>query len=245
MAYRPFITDDSGVVGYDRWQLEVSLRTDRIKVQNLNIWRYGITEGLEATLGWSDGYNRKDPFGFSITGPLVQLKYQFLKSEPRGRPGVSLAVGANPPWGTGAFKPEFWNEFVNLALTEDILGNAKWLWHGNVGLFLENRARHHIKTALTWGIATEVLFWKGLSAVGEIVSGDPFSSLEPLRTSFQTGLRYVFNANVQADAAVGSGLRGDPKPETYAGIGLTIVFGPLFKRPSGPPSASPPEISKP
>ncbi len=245
MAYRPFITDDSAVVGYDRWQLELSFRMDRIKLQDLNIFRYGITEDLEATVGSSDGYNRKDPIGFSITGPLLQLKYQFSKSEPQGRPGISIAVGCNPPYGTGAFTPDFWNEFVNVALTEDLLGDAKWLWHGNIGIFLENRARNHIKTALTWGIATEVRFWKGLSAVGEVVSGDPFSSLQPLRTAFQTGLRYVFNNQVQADATIGSGLRGDPKPETFVSVGLTIIFGPLFKRSSSPSPEFSSAISKP
>jgi hypothetical protein len=35
---------------------------------------------------------------------------------------------------------------------------------------------------------------------------------------------------MQPDATVGSGLWGDPKPETFLGCGLRIIFDPPWKK---------------
>jgi hypothetical protein len=229
MAVRPFITDDARVLEEDQAQLETSLRIDRFKFQNLNLIAYGTTNGLEATVGFVDGYYRKDPVGLSISGPLLQLKYLLMASKPMSYPGVAVAIGCNPPYGTGGLKPDVWSEFAYLALTETIVGNEGWLWHGNIGVSVNNTS-HYAKGTLIWGIGTQIKFWKGLCPIGEIVSGDPYSSNQTSGGAFQAGFRYIFSDNLQADVTIGSGLWGNPRPGTWGGLGLRMVFDSLLNR---------------
>lgn len=229
MAVRPFITDDARVVGDDQWQLETSMRIDKYKIQNLNLFAYGITENFELTLGWLDGYPRQQPYGFSVSGPLLQGKYLFLESKPMSLPGIALAFGVNPPYGTGGLKPDNWSEFAFLCLTETIFDNERWLWHANIGAAVEHQP-HRAKFTPTWGIGTQIKIWKNLCTVQEILSGDPYSSVQTKGGFFQFGFRYFFSDNIQADIEIGSGLWGNPKPDTAVGLGFRIVFGSLLGR---------------
>jgi len=229
MAVRPFITDDARVIGYDQWQLETSLRVDKHKIQNLNLFAYGMTENFELTAGWLDGYLRQQPYGLSLSGPLLQGKYLFLESKPMSLPGVALAFGVNPPLGTGGLKPDNWSEFVFLCLTETIFSNESWLWHANIGTAVEHQPQG-AKFTLTWGIGTQIKIWGNLCTVQEIVSGDPYSSVQTKGGFFQFGFRYFFSDNIQADIEIGSGLWGNPKPDTAVGLGFRMVFGSLLGR---------------
>ena len=227
LAVRPFITEDARVVGDDQWQLETSLRIDRHKIQNLNLFAYGVTENFELTAGWLDGYPRQQPYGFSLSGPLLQGKYLFLESKPMALPGIALAFGANAPYGTGGLKTDHWSEFAFLCLTETIFDRERWLWHANIGASVEhlgNRAR----LTTTWGIGTQIKVWENLCTVQEIVSGDPYSSVQTKGGIFQFGFRYFFTDNIQADIEIGSGLWGRPRPDTLRGLGFRIVFGSLL-----------------
>jgi hypothetical protein len=228
-AVRPFITDDARVVGNDRWQLETSMRIDQRKVQNLNLFAYGVTENFELTVGWMDGYMRQHPYGLSIAGPLLQGKYLFLESKPLSFPGIALAFGVNPPYGTGGLKPDNWSEFAFLCLTETIFDNEGWLWHANIGATVEHLP-HKVKATATWGVGTQIRIWDKLCTVQEILSGDPYSSLQTKGGFFQFGFRYLFSDNIQADIEIGSGLWGNPKPDTAVGLGFRMVFGSLLDK---------------
>ena len=232
MAVRPFITDDARVVGDDQWQLETSMRIDQFKVQNLNLFSYGLTKDFEFTLGWLDGYTRQAPYGASISGPLIQGKYLFLESKQQSWPGVALAVGASPPLGYGGLKVNHWSEFAFICLTETIFDNERWLIHANLGGSVEHQPKP--KFTLTWGVGTQIRIWGNLCMIQEILSGDPYSSVQTTGGFFQSGFRYLFSDNIQADIEVGSGLWGKPKPDAAIGLGLRIVFGSLTGRKKEP-----------
>jgi len=243
LAVRPFITDDARVVGDDQWQLETSFRADRFKFQNLNLFAYGMTENLEVTLGFLDGYHRVSPDrGLSIAGPLLQGKYLFLESRPKSYPGIAIAFGATPPTGAGGFKPENWSEFLFLCLTETVLDHERWMWHANLGVAVENRPHDPLKSTFTWGIGTQVKILEGkrfgpdntgVCLVGEILSGDPYSSVQTRGGIFQAGFRFILTDNIQVDATIASGLWGDPRPVTWGGFGFRMVFGSLTGRTAG------------
>jgi len=225
-AVRPFITDDARVVGYDNGQIETSLRIDKFKYQNLNLGAYGLTRNLEFTAGWVDGYLRKEfEERWSITGPLLQLKYLVVESKPLSYPGIAVAAGVTPPWGRGGLKPDDWGSFGFLALTETILDRDRLLVHGNLGISLTGT-----KGTFTWGKGTQVNVWKGLCVIGEVVSGDPYANNQNSGGAFQTGVRYLFSNNFQLDATYGSGLWGSPKPDSWVGFGLRIVFDSMLNR---------------
>jgi hypothetical protein len=243
LAVRPFITDDARVIGDDQWQLETSFRADRFKFQNLNLAAYGVTEKLELTLGFLDGYHRVSPDrGLSIAGPLLQGKYLFLESKPKSYPGIAIAFGVTPPTGAGGFKPENWSEFIFLCLTETVLDHERWMVHANLGVAIENRPHDPMKSTFTWGIGTQIKMLEGRKCepdntgicwVGEILSGDPYSSVQTRGGIFQTGFRFILSDNIQMDATIASGLWGNPRPVTWGGFGFRMVFGSLTGRKSG------------
>ena len=225
-AVRPFITDDARVVGYDNAQIETSLRIDKYKYQNLNLAAYGLTADLEFTAGWVDGYYRKEPEkGWSVTGPLLQLKYLLVESKPLSYPGVAIVAGTNHPWGLGKLTPDEWGEFGFIALTETILDRDRLLVHGNLGISVVGS-----KGYFTWGVGTQITVWRGLCVIGEVASGDPYSSTVIPGGVYQTGFRYIVNDNLQLDATYGNGLWGSPKPASWSGFGLRIVFDSVLKR---------------
>ncbi len=225
-AVRPFITDDARVVGCDNAQIETSLRIDQFKYLNLNLWAYGLTRNLEFTAGWVDGYYReKFERGWSVTGPLLQLKYLVVESKPLSYPGIAAVAGVTHPWGWGALKPDEWGFFGFLALTETILNQDRLLVHANLGISLTRT-----KGTFIWGIGTQVNVWKGLCVIGEVVSGDPYANNQNAGGAFQTGLRYIVSDNFQLDATFGSGLWGSPKPDSWVGFGLRVVFDSVLKR---------------
>jgi hypothetical protein len=252
LAVRPFITDDARVIGNDQWQLETSFRVDRYKFQNLNLFAYGLTENFEVTLGWVDGYNRTvEDKGWSLAGPIFQGKYLFIDNNknPLSFPSVALAFGATPPVGMGAFTPENWSEFAFLCFTETILDHERWMLHANMGIAVENQP-HHLKSTFTWGIGTQIKVlegrnikpmlpvwstWEwpentGLCFVGEILSGDPYTSVQTNGGIFQVGFRFIITDNIQIDSTIASGLWGNPRPTTWGGFGVRIVLGSLMGR---------------
>jgi hypothetical protein len=225
MAVRPFVTDDAAVVGAKLTLLETSLRLDKTRLQNLNLLAYGPTEKLELTAGFIDGFltEAEDATGkFSIAGPLAQAKYLFKEPTPNGLPGLAAVVGFNTPYGTNNFGNASWGEFVYLASTASLGDDDRVLIHANVGTAY-GKPEDTWKFITTWGIGTQIRIIGGLNAVGEIFSGDPYS--QSSGRAFQAGFRYFISRWVQADATVGSGLRGSPEIDNWAGCGLRMIFG--------------------
>jgi hypothetical protein len=225
LAVRPFVTDDAAVVGAKLFLLETSLRWDKTRLQNLNLLAYGPNEKLELTVGFIDGFlfDAEDANGrFSVAGPLAQAKYLFKEPTPNGMPGVAAVVGFNTPYGTNNFGNASWGEFVYLATTASLGEDDRVLIHANVGTAY-GRPEDTWKYITTWGIGTQIRVIGGLNAVAEIFSGDPYSQASG--RAFQAGVRYFISRWVQADATAGSGLRGSPEIDTWAGCGLRMIFG--------------------
>lgn len=225
MAVRPFVTDDAAVVGAKLILLETSLRWDKTRLQNLNLLAYGPTEKLELTAGFIDGFlsEAEDATGkFSVAGPLAQAKYLLQEPTPNGLPGIAAVVGFNTPYGTNNFGNASWGEFAYLAVTESLGENDRVLIHGNVGTAY-GKPEDTWKNIYTWGIGTQIRVIGGLHSVAEIFSGDPYS--QAAGRAFQAGFRYFVSRGVQIDATVGSGLRGSPEINTWAGCGLRMIFG--------------------
>jgi hypothetical protein len=224
MAVRPFVTDDAAVVGAKLLLVETSLRLDKTRLQNLNLLAYGPTDKLELTVGFIDGFlsEAEDATGkFSIAGPLAQAKYLFKEPTPNGLPGIAAVVGFNTPYGTNNFGNASWGEFAYLAVTESLGEKDRVMIHGNIGAAY-GKPDDTWKTITTWGIGTQIRLIDGLHAVAEIFSGDPYSQASG--RAFQVGFRHFISRWVQIDATVGSGLRGSPEIDTWAGCGLRMIF---------------------
>lgn len=227
LAVRPFITDDARVVGEHLIGFETSLRWDTSRLQNLNLLAIGINEKLEGTIGFTHGLTLDgDSMNtYGITGPLLQLKYLFSDGEPNGMPGFALAGGVSPPLGSGGFAPPWWSEFIYLAATESLLDKERLLIHGNLGTFASH-PEDGLKTVLTWGLGAQFRLFGGLHAVAEIFSGDPYAASSG--GAYQAGFRYAISEKVQVDATIGSGLWGNPRLDTWAGVGLRFVSDRLW-----------------
>lgn len=222
-AVRPFVTDDARVLDPHTMQMETSVRYDKDVFSNLTLVALNPLEKIELTLGFANGFNMDSQSNrsYSITGPLMQLKYLFWEAKPNSYPGLAFALGASPPWGRGDFRPERWSEFFYIAATESLFDKDRVLIHANIGVSTANPA-----TVATWGIGTQIRLVGGLNGVFEVFYNDPYAG--KIGGAYQSGFRYVISDKIQADMTVGSGLFGSNQINTFVGMGLRIVSDKLW-----------------
>ena len=225
LAVRPFVTDDAGVVGKNLFLLETSVHRNSTALTNLTLLAYGLTEKVELTLGFADGYllQGEDSWRFSVAGPLGQVKYLLKEPTPNGYPGIAFVVGFGTPYGSQGFADPSWSQFAYLAFTESLGEKDRVLIHFNIGVNY-SKPDDYWRYATTWGIGTQIRLRGGLHYVGEIFHGDPYAG--DAGGAYQTGVRYFISERMQLDATFGSGLWGDNKPETFLGCGLRVIFAP-------------------
>ena len=219
---RPFITDDSRVVGRRLAQAESWVRIDRHASQHWVLGAYGPTEWLELTAGgvWgADTPPGEATLAYAL--PLVQAKMLFRPYQPGKGPGVGMVVGSFLPFGTGTFKPRGYGSFGYLTLSQCFGEGEKLLLHANTGLnYLhvagENELLH------TWGFGTQVKTIGGFHLVGEFFSGDPY--VPGSGTAWQVGFRHFFSDMLQIDMTLGEGVGGAEPLPLWGSAGVRIVF---------------------
>ncbi len=223
LAVRPFVTDDARVLDEHTMQVETSVRYDKDVFTNLTLVALNPKGKAEFTMGFVNGFplDTESNRSYSVTGPLMQLKYLLREGKPNSFPGLVFAVGASPPWGRGDFRPERWSEFFYLAATESLFDNDRVLIHANVGISTTNPA-----TVPTWGIGTQFRILGGLNGVFEVFYNDPYAG--KTGGAFQAGFRYIISDNVQLDITTGSGLFGSQQINTFVGMGLRMVSDKLW-----------------
>lgn len=223
-AIRPFVTDDARVVGDRLAQLETWLVGNRHEIVHNVLGAVGPTNWLEVTTGFAQGgaYDSVEG-GYSITGPLFQLKVLAHEAKPGAWPGVAFAVGTVPPLGHGSFTPQGVGLFGYMAITESLL-NENLLLHANIGIATLNDETQWLSTA-TSGFGFQARVTGGLHAVAEIYHGDPYDPLLRAGAS-QIGFRYIVDDSVQFDGTVGSTLSGTL--EQWWTVGVRVVSDPLW-----------------
>jgi hypothetical protein len=222
-AVRPFVTDDARVLDERTMQIETSVRYDRDAFTNLNLVALNPKGKVELTVGFVDGFplGAESDRSFSITGPLMQVKYLLWETKPNSYPGIAFAFGAAPPWGKGNFRPEKWSEFFYIAATQSLFDNDRVLIHANLGISSTNPA-----TVSTWGVGTQFGIIGGLNGVLEIFYNDPYTG--KTGGAYQAGFRYIVSDQVQVDLTMGSGLFGSQQINTFVGMGLRMVSDRLW-----------------
>ncbi|MCX8080248.1 MAG: hypothetical protein N3F09_03315 [Bacteroidia bacterium] len=227
---RPFITDDARVVGDKLFQIESWVRFDKESGQHWILGAYGPNANLELTFGGVHGYaviNEEDENHhvhkrkFSYAFPLLQVKVLFKEYFPGDYPGVGAVFGTFLPVGLGAFRPPGYGSFGYLTISQCIGEGEKVLIHGNVGgnYLHDNGMEQFINT---WGFGSQIKVYKGMHAVMELFSGDPY--IPGTGTAYQLGFRYFFNNDLQIDGTIGQGIGGRIKMPFWASAGVRIVF---------------------
>jgi hypothetical protein len=172
---RPFITDDSRVVGDRLAQLESWVRFDKEAGQHWILGAYGPNKKLELTLGGVYGYQveNESKKTMSYALPLLQAKFLFKEYQPNKAPGVGMVVGTFLPVGQGTFKPAGYGTFGFLTISQCLGEGEKFLFHGNFGgNYLHVDGSNNLIS--TWGLGTQIKAYKGIHLVAEVFSGDPY-----------------------------------------------------------------------
>lgn len=218
-AIRPFVTDDARVVGGKLSQLETWVLVDRLALEHNVLTALGPTEWLELTLGLMHGGVHSGPHrGYSITGPLLQVKALLLPARDDSWPGIALSVGAFPPFGTGELAPPGWQGFAYAAVTESLFDEGL-LIHANLGFAFgdQRTADDRPDWLVTGGTGAQIRVVGGFHAVAEIYYGDPFD----VQTGFpagQVGFRYIFSDTVQIDGTFGTTLTDVVAADERSGV---------------------------
>lgn len=235
LAVRPFITDDARVAGLRYAQLESWLRYDKHALQQWNMIAYGPVTWLEITTGGVWGFDRPKTteYDFSYAAPLIQAKFLIQEYQPNKWPGIGIVAGTFLPTGKRAFKAPGAGAFSYLIASQCFGQGEKLLIHANLGLSYLN-GNNTEQTVATWGVGTQVKLYRGLHAVGEVFSGDPY--VPGAGMAYQAGFRHFISDLVQVDMTAGKGFAGDtPLPYWYsAGIRLvTERFRKHLSKPGG------------
>lgn len=217
-AVRPFITDDARVVGEKLFQIETWLRLDSATLQHWILPAYGPTPWLEVTAGGFHGSGENDSGErtYSVGGPLIQSKALLREAQSGKLPGIAVAAGIILPGGTDPFKISYYSPYGYVAATQNI-NREQFLIHANAGLVKAQRS-----TKFAWGVGSQYRIHGGLHALGEIVSGDPYSEGES-GGAVQIGVRYFVSPAVQTDGTYGVGIWGNPKVPAWGSIGVRWV----------------------
>ncbi|MDW8301280.1 MAG: hypothetical protein RML38_02370 [Bacteroidia bacterium] len=227
---RPFITDDSRVVGNKLAQLESWVRVDEVSGQHWALFAYGPNKNLELTLGSVQGYEKEpthNKIAFSYALPLLQVKYLFKEYQPNKMPGIGAVLGTFLPLGQGSFKPAGYGTFGYITVSQSIGQGDKILIHGNIGNnYLHIDGSNVFVT--TWGIGTQIKLYKGMHFVGEVFSGDPY--VPGTGASYQIGYRYFFSDLFQIDGTIGKGFAGRNILPFWSSFGVRIVTERFYKR---------------
>ena len=219
---RPFITDDSRVVGHRLAQMESWIRVDKESGQHWALAAYGPTRWLEVTAGGVWGYqvdeNSKRQLSYAL--PLVQAKMLLRPYVPNKPPGVGLVVGSFLPNGKGFFRPPGYGTFAYTTITQSIGKPDQFLLHLNLGGNYQRLPQGDTLIG-TWGIGTQFRVYKGWNAVAELFSGDPY--IPGTGKAVQVGYRYFFSDLLQVDMTVGQGLAGEVILPFWFSAGVRVV----------------------
>ncbi len=237
-AIRPFVTDDARVAGQKTLQLETWVVVDRFVVEHNALASFGATDWLELTLGVVHGGVHSGPQrGYSIAGPILQVKALALDAQNNGPPGLAVAAGVLPPLGYGAFTPQAWTGFAYLALTESVL-DEWFLFHANLGVSIGDAVdavsgERRTQALVVAGFGFQARMIAGLHGVAEVFYGDPYDPRFGY-PAMQVGFRYIFSDHIQVDGTFGSTLTpvrtGDDHAQTeqWGTLGLRLVSSPLW-----------------
>lgn len=240
-AIRPFVTDDARVVGHKLAQLETWMVLGRSTLEHNAFAALGPTEWLEITAGLTHGgVHSGVGRGYSIVGPLIQVKALLVEAHDNGRPGVAIAAGAAPPLGYGPFTRPGWGGFVFAALTESLF-EERLLLHANVGVAIGDQgigasgfglgdSDHRGRVLITTGLGAQARIIAGLHGVAEVYYGDPYDPFSNFG-AMQVGFRYIFNDDVQIDGTFGTSLtdvRDASGHVRWGTLGLRLVTPELW-----------------
>lgn len=225
---RPFITDDSRVVGARLAQLETWMRFDKHGMENWILGAYGPTSWLELTLGGVWGYDKgAEEKGFAYALPLIQAKVLFKEYFPNKLPGIGAVVGTFLPYGQGSVKPEGYGTFGFLTVSQSFGEGDQVLLHLNGGgNYLHSAGEDELIG--TWGLGTQIHTGKGFHLVAEIFSGDPYVPGSGI--SYQLGFRHFFSDLFQIDMTYGKGISGENILDPWVSAGIRLVFEMFLKK---------------
>ena len=228
LAVRPFITDDAALSGFKRSELASWIFASRAGTEVWQSANWGLSNWAELTVAgiWGRSkyvFNGETIKAFSYTLPLLQAKFLICDYEPNGLPGIGAAVGANMPWGKGAFVSDGYGAFGTVFLTQCFGMNENLLIHAQAGgTYLKEKESKKQYMGLVFGLGAQVKVYRGLHLIGEIVSGDPYE--HGAGSMYQLGIRQFVSDHLQFDLAFGSGIFDNTKTSSWVTGGIRYVL---------------------
>ena len=224
-AVRPFITDDATLIGRKRMEFANWTLIDKHSGQLWHSLNIGLNDWAEISVAGIWGYDKSGDdrrTKMSFTAPLVQAKFLIRDYKPNGLPGITMAIGSDFPFGSGAFVPNGHGAFSFLSATQCIGENENILIHAQFGgTYLREERKDYAN--YNWGIGTQIKVYKGLHGIGEFISGDPY--VHNAGIGYQLGVRQFISDDLQVDFAVGNGLGGgDNRMPLWISCGIRWVL---------------------
>lgn len=227
---RPDFTESTEAVPFGRAQIEMGYTYthdgggDSLRQHTAPelLVRVGLVRNVELRIGWT-GFVRSDTNGVIAQGGddlTLGAKIKLLEQEG-ATPDFAVLVSTTVPVGAEAVSSDEYNPAIGLAWAYDLTdwlslgGNVNFAWptSDSGAQFFQTSASIALGLSITDQLGAFAEYFGVFDADG---SGGPAHS-------FDTGLTYLINNNVQIDGRVGFGLNGRAD-DVFVGAGLAFRF---------------------
>lgn len=232
---RPDQSESTSIVGRGVFQLETGIGIERdesaFAVEEKVEWgssllRYGLSDRFELRLAFaahtSSSYETATEKFESdgLADPELGFKLR-LKEGDGLAPAIALLVATTLPVGDDELTSDRYDPTLRLAFDHDLTDTLGLGW--NVGVYRESGygpdGEDHEDFALysaSLGVSIDERWGTFYELFGTIALGDEADDAH----SFDTGITYMVNDNLQVDIAAGVGINGEA-PDTFVGLGIS------------------------
>jgi len=238
-AAHPLITDDTGVQGKGKMQIELNGEYASDRETNASdeeivtrdaeaavSFTYGISDSIDGVIGvpyvWSEIHDSASTHESAkgISDMSVEVKWRFFEKEGFSlglKPGMSIPTGDDEK-GLGTGKYGFSAYFI--ATYEA----GQWAFHANLGYIRNNNKDDERKNLSHASLASELAITENLKAVVNVgIDRNPDCTSDKDPVFLIGGLIFALSEDFEIDAGIKKGMT-DPEADTTALAGMTARF---------------------
>ncbi|HEY6122651.1 MAG TPA: transporter [Pyrinomonadaceae bacterium] len=234
---RPGIADGSNVIGAKRFQIESGIQEEFHNSGDSRehtffvptLFRFGIDGHWEVRIEGNTFTRVTAVDSASATNhtagfaPVsIGFKYHIFDSNGAHQISLGTIVRVFPKWGSKDFRTQHLTGDIRLAADWSFAPSLKLSLNPNVGIARSEDDQGRVFTAGLFAVTLNYLPTNKLNPFIDVGAQFPEERNGESAVILDTGVAYIIGRNLQIDASVGTGARGDTAPHPFLGFGISL-----------------------